>query len=222
MEEMEEREAKDEKERILNSNEVTLHNHHLTWLLATNFYFILFTFKSSQINTMQAIWQKAEEELDDEDDDDGDGPPPLPARDYAPPPLVSLLDPGEDVMARSIYLEEQRMPTLDDVPDVREEHVVYERSMSDEFNQNTTSLDLNSANNGGIVEENGFGLEAGQQGNLLHFADSMTQSAVFQVVEANLQLPVQLKCGTNFRGEKHWPARATSCLTRWRGRWSTG
>ena len=222
MEEMEEREAKEEKERILNSNEVTLHIHHLTWRLATYFYFILFTFKSSLINTMQAIWQKAEEELNDEDEDDDDGPPPLPARDYAPPPLVSLLDPGEDVMARSIYLEEQRMPTLDDVPDVREEHVVYERSMSDEFNQNTTSLDLNSANNGGIVEENGFGLEAGQQGNLLHFADSMTQSAVFQVVEANLQLLVQLKCGTNFRAGKHWPARATSCLTRWRGQWSTG
>ena len=183
MEEMEEREAKDENERILNSNEVTL--HHLPCLLATYFYFILFTFKSSLINTMQAIWQKAEEELDDEDGDDDDGPPPLPARDYAPPPLVSLLDPGEDVMARSIYLEEQRMPTLDDVPDVREEHAVYERSMSDEFNQNTTSLDMNLANSG-MVEENGFGLEAGQQGNLLHFADSLTQSAVFQVVEANM------------------------------------
>merc|ERR1719305_1328863 len=34
--------------------------------------------------------------------------------------------------------------------------------------------------NSGMVEEIGFGLEAGQQGNLLHFADSMTQSAVFQ------------------------------------------
>ena len=124
---------------------------------------------------MQAIWQKAEEDLEDEDEDDG--PPPLPARDYAPPPLVSLLDPGEDVMARSIYLEEQRMPTLD----VREEHSVYERSMSDEFNQNTTSLDLNTANSG-MVEENGFGLEAEQEAN--HFAQSMTQSAVFQVVEA--------------------------------------
>jgi len=136
--------------------------------------------KERILNSNEAIWQKAEEELNDEDEDDDDGPPPLPARDYAPPPLVSLLDPGEDVMARSIYLEEQRMPTLDDVPDVREEHSVYERSMSDEFNQNTTSLDLNSANNGGIVEENGFGLEAGQQGNLLHFDHSLTQSAVFQ------------------------------------------
>ena len=125
---------------------------------------------------MQAIWQKAEEELEDEDEDDG--PPPLPARDYAPPPLVSLLDPGEDVMARSIYLEEQRMPTLD----VREEHSAYERSMSDEFNQNTTSLDLNTAS-GGMVQENGFALEAEQEGNLLHFPHSMTQSAVFQVVE---------------------------------------
>merc|ERR1719209_1251318 len=105
---MEEREAKDEKERILNSNE--------------------------------AIWQKAEEEELDEDEDEDDGPPPLPARDYAPPPLVSLLDPGDDLMTRSIYLEEQRMPTLDDVPDVSEEHAVYERSVSDEFNQNTTSL----------------------------------------------------------------------------------
>ena len=75
-------------------------------------------------------------------------------------------------MARSIYLEEQRMPTLDDVPDVisTEEHmVVYERSMSDEFNQNTTSLDLNS------TTENENGLE---QDNTTHF---MAQSAIFQV-----------------------------------------
>ena len=123
------------------------------------------------MNNAQAIWQKAEEELD-EDEDEDDGPPPLPARDYAPPPLVSLLDPGEDLIARSIYLEEQRMPTLDDVPDVisTEEHmVVYERSMSDEFNQNTTSLDLNST----TENENGF-----EEDNSTHF---MTQSAVFQV-----------------------------------------
>ena len=123
---------------------------------------------------MQAIWHKAEEELDEDD-----GPPPLPARDYAPPPLVSLLDPGEDLMARSIYLEEQRMPTLEDVPDVSEEHVaVYERSMSDEFNQNTTSLDLN------WTTENENGLEpAVRQGNIPHF---ITQSAVFQVELAKI------------------------------------
>ena len=127
---------------------------------------------------MQAIWQKAEEELEDEEEED-DGPPPLPARDYAPPPLVSLLDPGEDLMARSIYLEEQRMPTLEDVPDVNEEHVaVYERSMSDEFNQNTTNLDLNS------TTENENGSEsASRQGNAPHF---MTQSAVFQVKLAQI------------------------------------
>ena len=125
---------------------------------------------------MQAIWHKAEEELDVDEDD---GPPPLPARDYAPPPLVSLLDPGEDLMARSIYLEEQRMPTLEDVPDVSEEHVaVYERSMSDEFNQNTTSLDLN------WTTENENGLEpAVRQGNIPHF---ITQSAVFQVELAKI------------------------------------
>lgn len=125
---------------------------------------------------MQAIWHKAEEELDEDEDD---GPPPLPARDYAPPPLVSLLDPGEDLMARSIYLEEQRMPTLEDVPDVSEEHVaVYERSMSDEFNQNTTSLDLN------WTTENENGLEpAVRQGNIPHF---ITQSAVFQVELAKI------------------------------------
>ena len=125
---------------------------------------------------MQAIWHKAEEELEEEEDE---GPPPLPARDYAPPPLVSLLDPGEDLMARSIYLEEQRMPTLDDVPDVSEEHVaVYERSMSDEFNQNTTSLDLN------WTTENENGLEpAVRQGNIPHF---ITQSAVFQVELAKI------------------------------------
>jgi len=146
IEEMEERELKEEKERILSCNE--------------------------------AIWQKAEEELV-EDEDDDDAPPPLPARDYAPPPLVSLLDPGEDLMTRSIYLEEQRMPTLDDVPDVSEEHAVYERSMSDEFNQNTTSLDLNSTTDDGIVEENGLELAA-RQDNHLHFAHSVTQSAIFQ------------------------------------------
>lgn len=82
-------------------------------------------------------------------------------------------------MARSIYLEEQRMPTLEDVPDVSEEHVaVYERSMSDEFNQNTTSLDLN------WTTENENGLEpAVRQGNIPHF---ITQSAVFQVELAKI------------------------------------
>ena len=126
---------------------------------------------------MQAIWHKAEEELDEDEDD---GPPPLPARDYAPPPLVSLLDPGEDLMARSIYLEEQRMPTLEDVPDVNEEHVaVYERSMSDEFNQNTTNLDLNMATGNEFARDNGSGMEA--QADLLNFGDSMTQSSVFLV-----------------------------------------
>ena len=83
-------------------------------------------------------------------------------------------------MTRSIYLEEQRMPTLDDVPDVSEEHAVYERSMSDEFNQNTTSLDLNSTTDDGIVQENGLELAAGQD-NHHHFPDSITQSAIFQV-----------------------------------------
>ena len=88
-------------------------------------------------------------------------------------------------MTRSIYLEEQRMPTLDDVPDVSEEHAVYERSMSDEFNQNTTSLDLNSTTDNHLVEEIGLELTA-RQGNPLHFADSMTQSAVFQVELAKI------------------------------------
>ena len=37
MEEMEEREAKEDRERILNSNEVILHNHHLVRLLANFF-----------------------------------------------------------------------------------------------------------------------------------------------------------------------------------------
>ena len=132
--------------------------------------------------TIQAIWQKAEEELEEEEEEEeDDGPPPLPARDYAPPPLVSLLDPGEDLMARSIYLEEQRMPTLEDMPDVSEEHVaVYERSMSDEFNQNTTSLDLNS------TTDNENGLEsAARQGNIPHFM-TQTQSAVFQVELAKI------------------------------------
>ena len=132
--------------------------------------------------TIQAIWQKAEEELEEEEEEEeDDGPPPLPARDYAPPPLVSLLDPGEDLMARSIYLEEQRMPTLEDMPDVSEEHVaVYERSMSDEFNQNTTSLDLNS------TTDNENGLEsAARQGNIPHFM-TQTQSVVFQVELAKI------------------------------------
>merc|ERR1740123_1696343 len=67
------------------------------------------------------------------------------------------------------------MPTLEDMPDVSEEHVaVYERSMSDEFNQNTTSLDLNS------TSDNENGLEsAARQGNIPHFM-TQTQSAVFQ------------------------------------------
>lgn len=80
-------------------------------------------------------------------------------------------------MARSIYLEEQRMPTLDDVLDVNEAHAVYERSMSDGFNQIPTLLDLNTATEDDIVEENGL---AGRQGSSLHFDDSMTQSALFQ------------------------------------------
>ena len=125
--------------------------------------------------------------MDDDEDGDDDGPPPLPARDYAPPPLVSLLDPEEDLMARSIYLEEQRMPNLDnvpDVPDVPEEHV-YERSMSDEFNQNTTDLDLNRATDNELRRENGSGTEASgiAQADLLNFGDSMTQSSVFLVSE---------------------------------------
>ena len=120
--------------------------------------------------------------MDDDEDGDDDGPPPLPARDYAPPPLVSLLDPEEDLMARSIYLEEQRMPNLDNVPDVPEEHV-YERSMSDEFNQNTTDLDLNRATDNELRRENGSGTEASgiAQADLLNFGDSMTQSSVFLV-----------------------------------------
>ena len=84
-------------------------------------------------------------------------------------------------MARSIYLEEQRMPNLDnvpDVPDVPEEHV-YERSMSDEFNQNTTNLDLNMATDNELGRDNGSGMDA--QADLLNFGDSMTQSSVFLV-----------------------------------------
>ena len=87
-------------------------------------------------------------------------------------------------MARSIYLEEQRMPNLDnvpDVPDVSEEHV-YERSMSDEFNQNTTNLDLNMATDNELGRDNGSDTEAGiGQADLLNFGDSMTQSSVFLV-----------------------------------------
>ena len=91
-------------------------------------------------------------------------------------------------MARSIYLEEQRMPNLDNVPDVPEEHV-YERSMSDEFNQNTTNLDLNMATDNELGRENGLenGMESVMeasgiaQADLLNFGDSMTQSSVFLV-----------------------------------------
>ena len=148
----------------------------------------------------------------DDDEDDDDGPPPLPARDYAPPPLVSLLDPEEDLMARSIYLEEQRMPNLDnvpDVPDVPEEHV-YERSMSDEFNQNTTDLDLNRATDNELRRENGSGTEASgiAQADLLNFGDSMTQSSVF-LVSSKIIL---CRFGYNpsyLREARRWQARAT-------------
>ena len=150
--------------------------------------------------------------MDDDEDDDDDGPPPLPARDYAPPPLVSLLDPEEDLMARSIYLEEQRMPNLDnvpDVPDVPEEHV-YERSMSDEFNQNTTNLDLNMATDNELGRDNGSGMEASgiAQADLLNFGDSMTQSSVF-LVSSKIIL---CRFGYNpsyLREARRWQARAT-------------
>lgn len=91
----------------------------------------------------EAVWRKAEHQEDEaEDEDEDDGPPPLPTRDYeapALPPMVTLLDPVEETMDRSIYLEEQRIPTLDD----RGERM-YERSTSDEYNQNTSIRDLNT------------------------------------------------------------------------------
>jgi len=91
----------------------------------------------------QALWRKVEHEEDElEDEDEDDGPPPLPTRDYeapALPPVVKLLDPVEETMDRSIYHQEQRIPTLDDGGER-----LYSRSMSDEYNQNTSLMDLNT------------------------------------------------------------------------------
>jgi len=106
----------------------------------------------------QALWRTAdhlEDEVEDEDEDDG--PPPLPTRDYEAPALpsvVKLLDPVEEIMDRSIYHQEQRIPTLDD----RGERL-YSRSTSDEYNQNTSLMDLNTRQeldeevDGGYTEE---------------------------------------------------------------------
>ena len=104
------------------------------------------------------------------------------------------------------------MPNLDnvpDVPDVPEEHV-YERSMSDEFNQNTTDLDLNRATDNELRRENGSGTEASgiAQADLLNFGDSMTQSSVF-LVSSKIIL---CRFGYNpsyLREARRWQARAT-------------
>ena len=80
------------------------------------------------------------------------------------------------------------MPTLD----VREERH-FERSMSDEYNQNTSILDLNTANHAEGIEEMdeeiGEMLENGsdaEEDNLIRLNNQMTQSIHLQVPKNNM------------------------------------
>jgi hypothetical protein len=93
-----EEQQREERERALASNQVPRG---------------VYSLQTSFIMYHQVIWQNAylvvvvsAEEEEREEEEEEEGPPPLPTRDYgAPPPLLSLLDPAEGVMARSIYLE---------------------------------------------------------------------------------------------------------------------
>jgi len=108
----------------------------------------------------EAIWLKAEAEMEAEENED-DTPPPLPDKDYETGKLDTLSAKLQALVDASVTEDGDRTPENNDennvaagVPAVARE---YDRTVSDEYNQNTSSLNCNLmhdiSNSQSIIEE---------------------------------------------------------------------
>jgi len=97
---------------------------------------------SEKMANNEAIWQKAEASMEAADDDD-ETPPPLPDRDYETGRLDTLSAKLQALVDASELEDGNRTPENNDEafsPSVRRE---YTRTVSDEYNQNTSTLNSN-------------------------------------------------------------------------------
>ena len=99
----------------------------------------------------EMIWTQAEAEKEKEDEA-AEVPPPLPSKDYQSGQDMDLLaDKLSAVAARSEAVEssdeEREEETKEDVPSARQ----YNRTVSDEYNQNTSTIDFNKRE--AVIEE---------------------------------------------------------------------
>ena len=111
----------------------------------------------------ERIWREAEAELEEEEGCGGDVPPPLPAKDYTSTTeqninsladkLQALVDRDEATEQR----EEEEQDQEDDEDEDRQPPRQYNRTVSDEYNQNTSAVNYN--NREGVIEEEGLGQE---------------------------------------------------------------
>ena len=111
----------------------------------------------------EAIWQKAEAKLEEEDTEEDDVPPPLPAKDYETGKMDTLAEKLQALVDASAREEANKAAghdsedndVSDNVPVVARE---YNRSISDEYNQNTSIVNSNLIHDRDcIIEEEAIG-----------------------------------------------------------------
>jgi len=98
--------------------------------------------KSDSMAKNEALWTKAEAALDEEDDD---VPPPLPDKDYETGQIDTLAEKLQALASASTKEEDNSKPENND-SEVNAECVVarqYNRTVSDEYNQNTSTVNCN-------------------------------------------------------------------------------
>ena len=107
----------------------------------------------------ERIWLEAEAELEeDEEGGGGDVPPPLPAKDYTATTaqnIDSLADKLQALVDRDEATQEQQEE--EDEEEDRQPPRQYNRTVSDEYNQNTSAVNYNNRER--VIEEEGLGQE---------------------------------------------------------------
>ena len=110
----------------------------------------------------EKIWQAAEAQLEEEEEEEEGVPPPLPAKDYTTNTTAHSIHSLADKLQALVDTDEAAVQEEEEDQEQEEEEEdtqprQYNRTVSDEYNQNTSAVNYNSRE--GVIAEEGLGQE---------------------------------------------------------------
>ena len=108
----------------------------------------------------EKIWQAAEAQLEEEEEEEEGVPPPLPAKDYTTNTTAHSIHSLADKLQALVDTDEAAVQEQEEQEEQEEGDTQprqYNRTVSDEYNQNTSAVNYNSRE--GVIAEEGLGQE---------------------------------------------------------------